>query len=68
MSWQERLEHKLDALTDKLEEIEHRLFIDNGRKSMQTIQNQHATNWRVVKWVLGIAVAIGIAYVSGVIK
>jgi hypothetical protein len=51
-----------DALLEKLESIEKRLFKDNGRVSMQTRIDRHEQALRLLLWVVGI---IGGTLLSG---
>ena len=42
------------ATMDLLKEINNRLFRDNGKKSYQTIQNEHGLFIKVQLWILSV--------------
>jgi hypothetical protein len=43
---------ELAHISAKVDEIHRRLFVDNGKPSMQTVLRQHSDILAVMRWIL----------------
>jgi hypothetical protein len=59
---------ELKRIGETVEEIHRRLFIDNGKPSMQTVLRQHTDVLCVMRWILVTVVGAVIAVVVNIIS